>query len=145
MGRWDLPWAAASCSFSLPTYSKRLSHGRGMHMLTQGKAGLGRVIQNVWNQLLFCFTKGQTVTSQSRAVRLSLGQFKNPWFLKTDSFDVHDDMGLKCSFEVSWGKINPFAHGLPLVSGLISESKLQGTDVVLNSSVFIANVLKFRD
>lgn len=38
MGRWDLPWAAVSCSFSLPTYSKRLHCGRGVHVPAQGRA-----------------------------------------------------------------------------------------------------------
>lgn len=117
-------WATLSCSFFFLLIESK----------TQGP--WGRVVQNNW-QLPFCSAKGKTFASLNCLFRLPHSQRGNPWVIKRGSSDSHDDMGLKCSSEVLWGKAHSFARGLQGAFRVISESKLQDSPVVLNSSVFL--------
>lgn len=138
---WNLVWrcdllfgATISCSFffSPLIYSKIQGPWR-------------RVVQNNGKQLPVCSAKGTTTASLDCLFRLPHSQCVNPWVTKRGSFDSHDGMGLKRSFEVLWGKTRSFARGWQWAFRVISESKLQDSPVVLNSSVFLTSVPELRD
>lgn len=115
-------WATISCSFFF-----------FLLINTKIQGPWGRIVQNNWKHLSLCSAKGKTVASLGCLFRLWHSQRGNPWVIKRGSFDSHDDMGLKCSFEAFWGKTHSFARGLQWAFRVISESKLQDSPVVLNS------------